>query len=276
MKSKGSYIIKCHRKREIAVLLPDYHIHTARCGHAGGEMREYVEKALFLGLPEIGFADHIPMYWLKEQERDPGIAMPLEDIGEYVTEVEDMRLAYPGIPIKLGIEADYVPGFELELAQILNRYPFDYVLGSVHYIDGWGFDNPAYLTKYACMNIEDLYGQYFNLLQQAARSRLFNVMAHPDLIKKFGYRPPGDLRELYEQTACVFAETGVVVEVNTAGLRVPAQEIYPALGLLQACRKYDVPVTTGSDAHEPGLVGYAFARVQELLLEAGYPEVVYF
>ncbi|KAF1084871.1 Histidinol-phosphatase [Sporotomaculum syntrophicum] len=256
------------------MLLPDYHIHTFRCGHARGEMREYVEKALALGLPQIGFADHIPMYWLEAQERDPGIAMFQEDLAEYVAEVEKMRLAFPGIPIKLGIEADYMPGFEPELAKVLDQYPFDYVLGSVHYIDGWGFDNPAYLHKYKYMNIDDLYCQYFNLVQQAARSRLFNVIAHPDLIKKFGYRPRGDLRELYEQTACVFAEASVAVEINTAGLRVPAQEIYPALGLLQACRKYDVPVTTGSDAHEPGLVGYAFDKIEPMLVEAGYTKIL--
>jgi len=257
------------------VLLPDYHIHTARCGHARGEMREYVEKALALGLPEIGFADHLPMYWLKESNRDPGIAMPMQGLTEYVAEVERLRTAYPSLSIKLGIEADYLPGFELELAEILGQYPFDYVLGSVHFIDGWGFDNPAYLDKYEYIDINDLYSRYFKLLQQAAQSRLFNVIAHPDLIKKFGYRPQDNLQKLYEHTARVFAESGVSAEINTAGLRAATKEIYPSKGLLQAFRKYAVPVTTGSDAHEPGLVGYAFENARQLLQEVGYTEVLF-
>jgi len=238
-------------------------------------MWEYVEKALALGLPAIGFADHLPMYWLKESNRDPGIAMPMQSLTEYVAEVGKLRAAYPSLPIKLGIEADYVPGFELELAEILNQYPFDYVLGSVHFIDGWGFDNPAYLEKYEYIDINDLYRQYFSLLQQAARSRLFNVIAHPDLIKKFGYRPQANLQQLYDQTARAFAESGVSAEINTAGLRVAAKEIYPSLGLLQTLRKHAVPVTTGSDAHEPGLVGYAFENARELLQEIGYAEVLF-
>ncbi len=258
------------------MLLPDYHIHTARCGHAKGAMWEYVEKALVLGLPEIGFADHIPMYWLNDQDRDPGIAMSLEVLAEYVAEVEKLRVAYPDIPIKLGIEADYIPGFEAELTKILDSYPFDYVLGSVHYIDGWGFDNPAYLKRYKYYNIDDLYCRYFSLVQQAARCGLFNVLAHPDLIKKFGYRPQGDMREVYDKTAYAFAEAGVGAEINTAGLRVPAKEIYPALGLLQAFHKYAVPVTTGSDAHEPEQVGYEFDIVRPLLEEVGYSKVLYF
>ncbi len=258
------------------MLLPDYHIHTARCGHAKGAMWEYVEKALALRLPEIGFADHIPMYWLNDQDRDPGIAMSFEGLAEYVAEVEKLRVVYPSIPIRLGIEADYMPDFEMELKKVLDQYSFDYVLGSVHYIDGWGFDNPAYLEKYKHINIDELYYQYFSLVQQAARSGLFHVLSHPDLIKKFGYRPKADLQEAYDKTARAFAEAGVGMEINTAGLRVPAKEIYPALGLLQACKNYAVPVTTGSDAHEPGQVGFAFDSVRCLLEEVGYTEVLYF
>ncbi|MBF7083264.1 histidinol-phosphatase HisJ family protein [Desulfallas sp. Bu1-1] len=256
--------------------LPDYHIHTARCGHAGGEMHEYVEKALELGLREIGFADHIPMYWLEENERDPSLAMSPERLPEYVAEVERLRSYYRGITIKLGIEVDFIPGYEDEARRVLDAYPFDYVLGSVHYIDGWGFDNPAYIEEYKNHDIDELYRKYFKLVQQAARSGLFNVMAHPDLIKKFGYRPKGDLRELYAETAWVFAESGVCIEINTAGLRAPVEEIYPGLILLQECRKRGVPVTTGSDAHVPDQVGYRFDRALSLLTGTGYTKVLFF
>lgn len=256
------------------MLLPDYHIHTKRCGHATGDMKEYVEKAIELGLKEIGFADHIPMYWLDEQERDPEIAMTFEEIPDYVSEVQKLRTVYPNISIKLGIEADYIPGYEKKLKQILDAYPFDYVLGSIHFIDGWGFDNPAYIDKYKECNIDKLYQRYFQLLQQAARSGLFTVMAHPDLIKKFGYRPEGSLEELYEETARAFAEAGVYAEINTAGLRAKVEEIYPAPGFLQACRKRAVPVITGSDAHTPEQVGYEFDKVPDLLACVSYTKVL--
>jgi len=255
------------------MLLPDYHIHTCRCGHATGEMKEYVERAIELGLPEIGFADHIPMYWLAEKKRDPGIAMTSEQLPEYVAEVEKLRAANPEIPIRLGIEADYIPGREAELEKILKAYPFDYVLGSIHFIDGWGFDNPAYIDRYRHCDLDALYRRYFQLLQQAAQSRLFDIMAHPDLIKKFGYKPQGDVQGVYEETARVFAETGVCVEINTAGLRAPVEEMYPSFGFLQACRNHGVSVTTGSDAHTPEQVGYQFDKALELITKVGYTKV---
>lgn len=256
------------------MLLPDYHIHTARCGHAAGRMEEYVEKALELGLQEIGFADHVPMYWLSENERVPELAMPQCDLADYVAEVERLRAAYPGISIRLGIEVDYIPGCEDRARRILEQYPFDYVLGSVHYVDEWGFDNPAYIDRYKTIDLDELYRKYFALVQQAARSGLFDVMAHPDLVKKFGFRPGNDLlQELYEKTAQVFGEAGVCAEVNTAGLRAPVGEIYPAVGLLKACRNHGVPATTGSDAHSPDQVGHQFDRALELLTRVGYTKV---
>lgn len=258
------------------MLLPDYHIHTARCGHASGSMREYVEHALALGLKEIGFADHVPMYWLEEGERDPELAMPERQLAEYVAEVEMMQAAYPSISIKLGLEADYIPRHEDGLRRILEQYPFDYVLGSVHFIDGWGFDNPAYIDLYKTLDLNKLYHRYFELVQQAARSGLFDIMAHPDLVKKFGFRPPGNLDALYEDTARVFAKAGVCVEINTAGLRVPVGEIYPVEDFLRVCRNYAVPVTTGSDAHIPKHVGHRFDRSLELLSRVGYKEAAFF
>jgi len=159
---------------------------------------------------------------------------------------------------------------------VLDSFPFDYVLGSVHYIDGWGFDNPEYIDRYDKIDINDLYRKYFGLVQQAARSGLFNAMAHPDLVKKFGYRPLKGVEVLYDETARAFAEAGVCVEINTAGLRVPVEEIYPSLILLKACRNHGVPVTAGSDAHAPELVGRGFDMVLELLKTANYTKVAFF
>ncbi|SHF24993.1 histidinol-phosphate phosphatase [Desulfofundulus australicus DSM 11792] len=257
-------------------MLPDLHLHTGRCGHAGGTMEEYVAAARQRGLGHIGFADHLPMYWLPPARRDPGLAMAEEELPGYIEAVQRLGRENPGLTISLGIEADYIPGCERQLEQFLARYPFDYVLGSVHYLDGWGFDNPELVGEYSRRDIDELYRQYFQQVQQAARTGLFDVIAHPDLIKKFGYRARMDLRELYEETARVFAESGVCVEVNTAGLRAPAGEIYPSLEFLRLCRHYHVPVSTGSDAHQPAQVAFGWERARQWLEAAGYREVVVF
>lgn len=256
--------------------LADYHIHTRRCGHATGAPGAYVAAARAAGLREIGFADHIPLYWLPEAERDPGLAMREEELAEYVAEVARLREENPDLTIRLGIEADFVPGQTEKLAAALLKFPFDYVIGAVHYIDGWGFDHPDKLAGYGVRDIRAIYNDYFGLLQEAARSGLFDILAHPDLVKKFGYRPEGDLRPWYEETAAVFAACGVCVEVNTAGLRAPAGEIYPALDFLKACREHNVPATAGSDAHAPAQVGYAWEQALEWLQAAGYREAAVF
>lgn len=256
--------------------LPDYHIHTRRCGHAAGEAAGYAAAAREAGLKEIGIADHIPMYWLPEKERDPSLAMPAEELPAYVEEVLALQGKLPGLTVRLGIEADYIPGKTEELAALLARYPFDYVIGSVHYIGGWGFDHPAKVAGFAGRDLLGIYADYFSLLREAAGSGLFDVLAHPDLVKKFGHRPAADLRPFYEETAAAFARAGVCVEVNTAGLRVPAAEIYPALEFLQACHRFGVPATVGSDAHAPAQVGFGGEEARRWLLAAGYREVAVF
>ena len=257
-------------------MLPDLHVHTARCGHAQGVPKDYLACARRLGLAYLGFADHLPLYWLPPEERDRGLAMPEEELPGYVEEVLSLKGRVGGVAVALGIEADYIPGFEERLRKLLSKHPFDYVLGAVHFIDGWGFDNPACLEGYAAWKVDDLYARYFELVLQAVRSGLFDVLAHPDLVKKFGYRPGTDVRGLYEEVAGAMAGASVCVEVNTAGLRVPAQEIYPSLEFLKACRRHGVPAAVGSDAHHPGHVAWAWPLAREWLLAAGYRRVVFF
>lgn len=257
-------------------MLPDYHCHTRRCGHAAGEMEEYLDAARRKGLKEIGFADHIPMYWLPEEKQDAGLAMEEKELPAYVSQVNKLREENPDITVKLGIEADYIQGREEELKRILSLYPFDYVIGSVHYLNGWGFDNPSQMEEYSRWKIKEAYEAYFLTLQQAAQSGIFDIMAHPDLIKKFNYRLNGDLASWYDKTARVFAHSGVCVELNTAGLAAPAKEIYPALDFLKSCRKHKVPAATGSDAHLPDQVGRGWKEAIEYLKEAGYTEIATF
>ncbi|MGO0123559.1 histidinol-phosphatase HisJ family protein [Desulfothermobacter acidiphilus] len=255
--------------------LIDYHVHTARCGHAVGSMQEYLRQAELLGLAELGFADHLPLYFLPPERRDAGLAMPMEELGEYVAEVEELR-GKARLSVKLGIEADYIPGWERELASLLAAYPFDYVLGSVHFLDGWGFDNPAESAGYEKWDVDLLYERYFTTLQRSVRSGLFDIVAHPDLIKKFGFRPRGELLFLYRETVAAISEVDLAVEVNTAGLRHPVGEIYPSVEFLRLCRRYWVPVTLGSDAHRPQDVGRDFDLALDLLCTVGYKEVACF
>ena len=125
--------------------LVDYHIHTARCGHARGEMAAYVERAIRAGLPEMGFSDHIFLYWLPADRRDPELAMSEDQFDAYVEDVLRLRRAYPEIAIRLAVEADFIVDQEATLKGILDRYPWDYVLGSVHFIGDWGMDDGRYL-----------------------------------------------------------------------------------------------------------------------------------
>jgi histidinol-phosphatase (PHP family) len=149
-------------------------------------------------------------------------------------------------------------------------------LGSVHFIDDWAFDDPALTDGYKAWSADGLWDRYFEDLTSAANTGLFDVMAHPDLIKKFNCVPESDPRGWYEKAAAVFAERGLSVEVNTGGLRKPCAEAYPSLEFLRVCRKWGVPATIGSDSHAPGEVGFGFAAARELLLEAGYESVVVF
>ena len=160
----------------------DYHIHTGMCGHAAGKMGEYVTAAKKAGLGEICFTDHIPMYFLPEEEQDPGIAMRSHDLPTYVEQVSSVQEEHYPFPIRLGIEADFIPGREKDLAEILGRYEFDFVLGSIHFIDEWGFDNPAYIADYEKWDVLALYQRYFDILVQSAQSGLFDSLAHPDLV----------------------------------------------------------------------------------------------
>jgi len=248
----------------------DYHIHTKRCGHAKGEMTAYVEKALKANLEEIGFSDHLPFF----HKRDPGYTMAPEELESYVEEVGTLKRRYPQIRIKLGIEADYFPGREKETEAALKAHPFDFVVGSVHFIDGWGFDMPQEEKSWQGKDVNTIYRDYLGLLRQAAQLGLFDIIGHTDLVKKFGHRPTEDLGEEIEKTAAAFKEAGTAVEINTSGLRRPVREIYPAAEILKVYHRHAIPIVFGSDAHAPEEVGEDFDKAASHAKEAGYTEAL--
>lgn len=254
-------------------LICDYHMHTPLCGHASGQPEEYANHALKMGLKEIGFSDHAP-FVVREL---PGITMKVNELPIYHKMIEDVRAWFKGrLEIRIGIEADFIPGYEAKTKVMLEAYPYDYVIGSVHFIKDWGFDDPAQRKKWSEHDINSVYRDYHELLRASARTGFFNIIAHPDLVKKFGHRPTQDITKDIEQTAKVFKETGVAVEINTSGRRKTVGEMYPAPRDLTIYCKTGVPLTFGSDAHKPEEVACDYDKAVELAKQAGYKEYVMF
>jgi histidinol-phosphatase (PHP family) len=249
-------------------MLIDYHIHTAMSGDAKGDFADCVKFARDRGLAEIGFSDH---FHLKKQS----YSMSYETLAQYV---EKMRAYKESIdfPVKLGLEVDFIPNREGEIEKATKLEGFDYIIGSVHFINNWGFDDPKYEAEYQKWNIDDLNRTYFSLVQQCAKSKLFNIIGHVDLIKKFGYKPKTDMTDILTETTEIFKKTKVCVEVNTGGLRAPCREIYPSRPLLKMCFNHGVPITLGSDAHTPEHVGKDFDQALALIREVGYKNIAKF
>jgi len=180
-----------------------------------------------------------------------------------------------GLSVKLGIEVDYFPGIEAELAELLAPYPWDYVLGSVHFVDGFPVDQePGLVHK---LPAGEAWRRYFVWLRNAARSGLFDVLSHPDLIKFFGVRAPDEeTHYLHVETADAIEAAGVCVEVSAAGLHKPVGELYPDRPLLEACHVRGIPITLASDAHEAANVGREVELAVALAREVGYETVTVF
>ena len=163
--------------------------------------------------------------------------MKMEELPIYHKMVEDVRTQFKGrLEIRIGIEADFIPGYETKTKAILDAYPYDYVIGSVHFIKDWGFDSPEEREKWDEHDVNAVYRDYFELLRASARTGFFNIIAHPDLVKKFGNRATADMTAEIEKTAQVFKKAGVAVEINTSGRRKTVGEMYPALK-----RPHDLP-----------------------------------
>ena len=253
----------------------DLHMHTPRCGHASGAPSEYAAAACRVGLDIIAFTDHLALP--DGYDPDGEYAMRPAELADYVAEVREVQRATGYKPrVLLGIEADWIPLHRAHTAQAIASHPFDIVLGSVHFLGDWAFDDPGMIDEWSTRSVAGAWHEYFEAFTRAAGSGLFDVMAHPDLVKKFGHVPPGDLSVLYEEVAAATADAGVAEETSTAGLRKPCGEIYPSDSLLAAFRRAGVPVTTASDAHTPAEVGSGLAEVRAAVARAGYDSIAYF
>ena len=248
----------------------DYHIHTPLCHHAVGEPVEYVRAAQVAGLSEIGFSDHNPM-----PERFDDWRMGIEDLPRYFEMIGALRQT--GFNVRLGLECDFILGYEWWIETLSRRADWDYLIGSVHYIaPGWDVDNPKFIGRFSEGDVEEIWDLYWSHYLRCIESGLFDFVAHPDLPKKFGFRPDGDLRRYYEPAIEALVNQNIGFEINTAGLRKQAAEMYPAFEFIQLAARGGVPVLINSDAHAPNEVAYEFEYARSVALEAGYKKTVRF
>jgi histidinol-phosphatase (PHP family) len=243
------------------------------CQHASGKLEAYAHEALKRGIREIGFADHNPM----PEWYDPESRMTIDQFPEYLRAVSEVQEQYEGrLTIRLGIEADYHPGTEAFVRDLVKRADFDYVIGSIHFLGAWGFDNPKVVDGFKKRSVDEIYAEYYGLVEQLAQSGLYDILGHVDLVKKFGHRPRNDEMPAVRRALEAVREQGMCIEINTAGLRKPCREIYPSARILTVASQMGIAATLGSDAHQPEHVGEGFKEAIRLLQECGYREVLGF
>ncbi len=260
-------------------MIVDYHMHlrspTEEIEHTVGAVERFVETADRRGIDEIGFTEHV--YYFRETLELWDIPYQYErccyELEGYCDAVVEAKRQ--GYPVKLGLEVDWVPSRADRLAELLRPYPWDYLLGSIHFIDGLGIDAPPSLIEK--MEIGPAFDRYFDELTDLAGSGLVDVLAHPDLVKFFGRRPDEPrLRRLHAEAASRLGRTGVALEISTAGLHKPVGELYPDPQLLALARAEGVPITLASDAHSPQNLGRDLDRAIEHARDAGYDTITVF
>jgi histidinol-phosphatase (PHP family) len=249
--------------------LADYHVHTPLCHHATGWPVEFARRATELGLGELGFADHNPMAEYFDDWR-----MLREELPRYLDEVEKARAAFPDLPIRVGLECDFLAGREAWVEELATLAEWDFLIGSVHYLpEGWEVDHPKYVGRHAGQ-AEEIWSSYWRVYEQCIRSGLFDFVAHPDLPKKFGFRPAGDLRRFYDPVITALAETGTPFEINTAGWRKECREQYPSRQFLELAAGAGIPLLINSDAHAVEELTAGFADAVDLARESGFTQTV--
>lgn len=264
-------------------MLTDYHVHLRPDGDGTpaseyftpGNVARYREAAEQAGIAELGASEHVYRFsqaldvWQHPFWRENAV----DDIDRYCEFVAEQGL-------KVGVEADFVPGREDRMANLLDGRPWDYVIGSVHFVGEEAVDHPDWdIWSTRSIDPEKVWRRYFEMLGEAARSGLFDLLAHPDLVKVWGAdrpQPDGDLRRFYELAIAGIAESGIAIEVSTAGLRKPVGERYPAPAFLAMCLEAGCPVVLNSDAHYPRHVGFEYASTVEWLAEQGVRELCVF
>src|SRR2546421_186074 len=247
-----------------------YHNHTT-WSDGKPTIREQVEAARAIGLTELGISDH---YVAHPGER-VSWSMELSRIGEYAVAVLKETVDTRGVVVRLGIEADYFPETVDSVRDALAAIPFDYVIGSVHYVDGFPLDeSAAHWDALTHDERDDKWALYWLRIKELAESGVYDFVGHLDLPKKFGHRSSRNLSALAAETLDAIAEAGMAIEINTAGWSLPAAEAYPSLDLLIQARAREIPLLINADAHRTEHLTRDFDRARDLARQAGYTELV--
>ena len=247
------------------------HCHTGYCGHAEGDVSEYTRIAHEAGLKTLAFTDHFPL--TKKFDHNDYLSVLRSDLPSYKQDVLDMREKYPDMEILLGCELDYLGSYEDRTTIEEELEDFDLVLGSVHFVDAWPFDDPAQAGKWEEPGaVDDIWKRNVDLWCEAASdvSYRFEVMSHPDLAKKFDHYPSFDLAPYYKRMADAANAGGRMIEVNTSGSYYKCKDMFPCIDLLAEFNHAEVPATVGTDAHVPENVTRDIERGYDRLREAGY------
>jgi histidinol-phosphatase (PHP family) len=264
-------------------VLTDLHVHlrpdeleaTPEAYFTAANAERYRTVAAERGIAELGVAEHVYRFTaaLDVWQHDLWRRYARDDLDAYCAFVREET------DLRLGIEADFVPGREDRMATLLEAREWDYVVGSVHFLGDHAVDYDRYDVWTSGQSPERVWARYFDVLGEAARSGLFDILAHPDLVKMWGPtrpRPEGDPRRFYDRAMEAIAESGIAVEVSTAGLRKPARELYPDRGFLEMVVDAGNPIALSSDAHTPEQLGHEYERAQEALAEVGVTELCVF
>jgi histidinol-phosphatase (PHP family) len=263
-------------------MLTDYHLHlrpdeleaTAEEYFTEANVERYLAAAGEAGVEELGVSEHVYRFEAALDVWDHPFWRE-QAVGDLDAYCEFVRTT----PLRLGIEADFVPGREDRLASLLDSHDFDYVVGSVHFLGERAVDHPGYDIWDGPGDPDRVWSRYFETVGEAARSGMFDVLAHPDLVKVWGAgrpRPERDPRFHYEPAVEAIAESGIAVEVSTAGLRKPVGELYPADALAEMCVDAGAAFSLSSDAHVPEHVGHEYGPATERMRAWGVDEVAVF
>jgi histidinol-phosphatase (PHP family) len=263
-------------------MLTDYHLHLRpdepdtppQAYFTDENVERYREAAAAAGIEELGVSEHVYRFsQALELWRHPfWQEQALDDLDAYCEFVR-------GAGLRLGVECDFVPGAEERTASLLEARGFDYVVGSVHFVGERAVDHEGWDAWQGDGDADEVWRRYFEALAACARSGLFDILAHPDLVKVWGRGRPlprRDPRHYYEPAVEAIAASGIAVEISTAGLRKPVGELYPAPAFARMCAEAGAPFALSSDAHLPEQVGFGYDRALDLLAELGVGEIAVF
>lgn len=249
-------------------MIVDLHNHTPLCNHAVDKPILYAQKAIENKTKFFGFSDHAPMNF------DQAYRMKFSQMQDYEKEILQIKeILKDKIEILLAYEVDWLPGFLDE--KVLQR-KVDYFIGSVHFLNSWGFDNPEYIGVWQNKNIDEIYEKYFEAIFNLANSNKFDIVGHFDLIKIFDFKPKKDIRILAQKALKAIKKADLVMELNSAGFRKPCCELYPGVNLLEIMAELDIKITFSSDAHAANQVGLNGEKTQNLAKKFGFSEVAIF